>query len=276
MMIGILVAFACSCAQVPERANDFCWENDVVGFRAYGPGDPHVWSGIDLFNKMPDAGITCCALLKDHDNCGNWHATPWKGVLDNYAIGAGRGVGGIALFGDGEWKTYPNWEKCEVLHTGDDYCEFKLVYPAFSALGKMTCRITLLKGSMFYRNDVSFENPKRLREFKLGPGLDLNPSRGHKGEAWEDAKLGIVALFEESRGDVEGATATAIFLGPADTADVELMTDHQGCRILALHKPSFTYYAGGAWSKAGEITTAEDWKKQVLKFRDDVFTDIQF
>ena len=28
------------------------------------------------------------------------------------------------------------------------------------------------------------------------------------------------------------------------------------CRVMTLKKNSFTYYAGCAWSKAGEITTA--------------------
>lgn len=266
MTFTIIALAACICGVAPERANDFHWENGKVGFRAYGPGDPHVWSGIDLFNKMPDAQITCAALLKDHDNCGNWHTTPWKGVLDNYAIGAGRGVGGVALFGDGEWKTYPNWEACEIIHQGEDYCEFKLIYPAFSALGKMTCHITLNAHEHFFRNEVSFEKPQRIREFKLGPGLDLNPSRGHKGEIYEDAKLGIVALYEETRGDVEGSTATAIFLDPKDAAGVELAMDHQGCRVLALRKPSFTYYAGCAWSKAGQYKSAQEWFDEVKRF----------
>ena len=273
-MLGLIIAAICLCGEAPERANDFYWENDKVGFRAYGPGDPHVWSGVDLFNKMPDAEVTCGEVLHNHDKCGDWHVIPFKGILDNYTIGAGRGIGGVALFGDGEWKTYPNWEKCEVLHEGDDFCEFKLVYPAFSALGKMTCHITLKKGERFFRNEVTFEKPKGLRDFKLGPGIDINPARGHKGEIWEDAALGVVSLFEESRGAVEGATATAIIIDPKDADGVELLTDHQGCRILAVRKPSFTYYAGGAWSNAGEITTAADWHESVRRFQKSLTPDI--
>lgn len=266
-VFAVAVAAACLCGVAPERANDFYWENDKVGFRAYGPGDPHVWSGIDLFNKMPDAAVTCGDVLHNHDKCGDWHATPYKGILDNYTIGASRGVGAVALFGDGEWKTYPNWEKCEILHYGADYCEFVLVYPAFSALGKMTCRITMRKGERFFRNEVSFANPKGIRDFKLGPGLDINPARGHKGDVREDPDMGIVSLFEDSRGAVEGATATAVFIAPEDAAGVELLTDGQGCRVLALRKPSFAYYAGAAWSKAGEIATAEEWHEEVRRFR---------
>ena len=107
MIAAILIATTCLCGEAPERANDFFWENDRVGFRAYGPGDPHKWSGIDVFNKMPDAKATCGEVLHNASKCGNWHVTPYKGILDNYTMGASRGCGGIAMFADGEWKTFP-------------------------------------------------------------------------------------------------------------------------------------------------------------------------
>ena len=267
MTLPIILAAICCCGEAPERANDFFWENDKVGFRAYGPGDPHVWSGIDLFNKMPDAGATCGEVLHNHTKCGNWHVTPYKGILDNYTIGAGRGLGAVALFGDGEWKTYPDWQSCRIIAANDERCEFELVYPAFSALGKMTYHITLKKGDRFFRNEVTFENPKRIREFKLGPGLDVAASRGHAGDVWEDASLGVVSLFEDPKNDVEGSTMTAIFIDPASRDDVELLTDAQGCRIIALRKPHFVYWAGCAWSNSGEITTAAQWHDEVRRFR---------
>ena len=29
----------CNAEVCPERQNDFCWENDKFGMRAYGPGE---------------------------------------------------------------------------------------------------------------------------------------------------------------------------------------------------------------------------------------------
>ncbi len=254
-----------SCGLAPERSNDFFWENDKFGMRAYGPGDDHVWSGLDLFNKMPDAGATCGEVLHNHTKCGNWHAEPYKGILDNYAVGAGRGVGGVAVFGDGEWKTYANWSAYRIIEESDTRCVFELDYAPFSLLGKMTYRITIEKGSRFFRNDVTFEAKHGMKGFKVGPGLDFNAARGHAGEALEGP--GLVALFEDSRGEVQGSTATAIVIDPKDAKGVRFETDHQGSRILLVNKPSFTYYAGAAWSKAGEITTADEWFKAVKDFR---------
>jgi hypothetical protein len=264
--LSSFAAGACACGVAPERENDFFWENDKFGMRAYGPGEYHVWSGLDVFNKMPGA-MSVGELLHGHHNCGNWHVTPANGVLDNYAVGAGRGLGAVALFGDGEWKTYPNWIESKIIANTDELCEFELVYPAFSALGRMTYRITLKKGDRFFRNDVSFQFPDRIREFRFGPGLDLDPARGHKGDVFEDAKLGIVSLFEDSRGETEGSTATAMILDPKDAEGAELMTDRVNCRVLSVRRPSFTYWAGCAWSKAGEITSAAQWHETVRNFR---------
>ncbi|MGN0834014.1 MAG: DUF4861 family protein [Kiritimatiellia bacterium] len=254
----------CACGVAERRAQDFFWENDKFGMRAYGPDDVHKWSGLDVFNKTAEGSVR--ELLADPGNRGNWHVTPWRGVLDNYAVGAGRGLGGVALWGDGEWKTYPGWESCEILADTPEKVEFRLVYPAFSAMGRMTYRITLARGSRFFRNEVSFER-SCPEGFLVGPGLDLAAGRGHAGDVWEDPALGLVSLCEHSRGEVEGATMTAVVLDPASAQAVEFRTDHLGCRILALRSNAFAYYAGATWSRAGEIATAKEWHETVRNFR---------
>lgn len=260
---------ACGCGVAPERENDFWWENDKFGMRAYGPGEFHKWSGLDIFNKMRGAASVGDLLRKRLGPVGNWHTTVTHGLLDNYTVGAGRGCGAVALWGDGEWKTYPDWETSEILVNTPEKVEFKLVYPAFSAMGKMTYHITLEQGKRFFKNEVTFEKNYR-GGFAVGPGLDLEPARDHHGSVFEDEKLGIVSIFEDPKNDVEGSTATAIILDPKDAKDVAFKTDHMNCRVMTLKKNSFTYYAGCAWSKAGEITTAEQWKDCVLTFRKEI------
>jgi len=263
MIAALFLAAICNAEVCPERQNDFCWENDKFGMRAYGPGEYHKWSGWDVFNKTPGEPGAAAKLLHGKGVNVNWHEVPFGGVLDNYTIGASRGLGGIAFFGDGEWKTYPDWESSKVIHVGDDYCEFELVYPAFAAVGKMTCHVTLRRGERFFRNDVSFEHPDRFRgDFRAGSGIDLDPARDHKGALVEEP--GLVSLFEDEKG-ANGSTMEAIFV--ADSSDVEVMTDRMNCRVLAFKKPNFTYWAGATWSKAGEITTPEAWIDAVRAFK---------
>ena len=256
----VLLAFSanaettCNCAVCPERANDLVWENDKFGMRAYGPGEYHRWSGFDVFNKNTASNV-CIRWMRDskynrNDVFPNFHQNLGEG-MDNYTMGASRGVGGIAMFADGEWKTYPDWETSRILHTGDDYLEFEIVYPAFSAAGKMTCHITLKRGERFFRNDVSFE--RMPGDFLVGPGIDLDPKRDHKGCLVEEP--GMVSLFEDPKGEngKDGSTMEAIFV--ADSSQVTPMTDHMNCRVLAFRgKKNFTYWAGASWSLAGEIT----------------------
>ena len=153
----------CICGVAPERAGDFYWENDKVGFRAYGPGDFHKWSGIDLFVKNTTSNAVE-RLLREPSCHGNWHRNENPYAYDDFAVGSGRGCGAVAIFADGEWKSYPDWETVRVLHEGDDYLEFELVYPACCALGKMTYHIKMKKGDDFFRNDVSFEHPGVMRK----------------------------------------------------------------------------------------------------------------
>ncbi len=258
----------CNAAVCPNVGNCLAWENDKFGMYAYGPTEYHRWSGLDVFNKR-GAGTSCIAWLEDPATSNffehpNFHDDRGTG-MDNYTMGASRGVGAVAVFGDGEWKTYPSWESSRIIHTGDDYLEFELVYPSFCAAGKMTYHITLKRGERFFRNDVSFERAMP-QNFLAGPGFDLEPKRDHKGSLVEES--GLVSLFEDPKGEqgVEGSTMTALFVAPGET--VEMKTDHLNCRVLAFRgRQRFTYWAGAAWSSAGEVTTAEAWHDLVKNFK---------
>ena len=259
----------CNAAVCPMNQNAMIWENDRFGAYLYGPGNYHHWSGVDVFNKsIPGSAAIAWSQdpnLTDFFKHPNFHDTRGEG-MDNYTMGASRGVGGVAVYGDGEWKTYGPWEKYEIIHTGDDYVELELVYPACSTLGKMTYRITLKRGERFFRNDVSFEFAERMRgDFRVGPGLDLEPKRGHKGSLVEGP--GFVSLFEDAKGKdgAEGSAMEAIVV--ADPSAVEVLTDRQNCRVLAFKTAKFTYWAGSAWSLAGEVTTAGAWHDIVRNFQ---------
>jgi len=263
MIAAFLLAAVCDCAVCPLNQNALVWENDRFGAYAYGPGNWHAWSGIDIFNKRGGASVVAWSqdpALNDFSRHPNIHDNRGEG-MDNYAMGAGRGVGGVALQADGEWKTYPSWETCRILHTGEDYLAFELVYPTFSAAGKMTYHITLKRGERFFRNDVSFE--RMPKDFLVGPGIDLDPKRGHAGDLHEEA--GLVSLFEDPRG-ADGSTMTAIFV--SDPSLVTNVTDHLNCRVLAFRgRKTFTYWAGASWSLAGEITTPSAWHACVKEFQ---------
>lgn len=80
---------------VPERFDDFAWENDVVAFRMYGKaleGRPDDAQGMDYWAKRTDK-----LILNSWYKGNDYHKDHGEG-LDYYSVGQTLGAGDIALF----------------------------------------------------------------------------------------------------------------------------------------------------------------------------------
>lgn len=88
----------CFSRHVPERLDDFAWENDRTAHRIYGPAFPGLRRrGRGLFPAEPDvwskkAGVP---VINEFYKKGDYHRDHGNG-LDMYNVGPGRGCGGIA------------------------------------------------------------------------------------------------------------------------------------------------------------------------------------
>ena len=270
----------CLCGEAPERANDFFWENDRVGFRAYGPGDVHKWSGIDVFNKNTSSNIVHSWLRRLGPKC-NWHKNVGGLGMDDYAVGPGRGVGGIALRKDGKWLAdYGNWTAYRIVANSDARCAFELDY-RLPIGGTMTLAIELARGESFFREAVSFSPDTPLEGVEVGVGMDLSPARLHAGSVSVDEANGVVSLFENPHlgGDgrpvpgEEGSTMSAVFA----CSGVERVVDGPECSKVLITRPLTAKAAGGGpvavvmagadWSEAGRFRTADAWHAHVRDFR---------
>ena len=275
----LAIASICLCGEAPERANDFYWENDRTGFRAYGPGDVHKWSGIDVFNKNTSSNVVHSWLRRLGPPVG-WHKNV-KGLgMDDYAVGPGRGVGGVALRKNGQWlPDYGNWVAYRVLANADERCAFELDY-RLPIGGTMTLAIELRRGDALFRESVSFSSDTPLEGVEVGVGLDLNPARLHVGETFVDAARGIVALYEKPHVDKdgkpvpgeEGATLSAVVAGPgfqtvADEPNgAKMLMTGPLARTNADGMPVLTVYAGAEWTETGRFTSAAAWRDYVSAF----------
>ena len=268
MIAAILIATTCLCGEAPERANDFFWENDRVGFRAYGPGDPHKWSGIDVFNKATTSNFVV-HLLREPGKHGNWHKNV-KGLgMDDYAMGPGRGVGGVALRKDGKWlPDYGDWVAYRIITNSEEKCEFELDYK-LPIGGTMTLGIALGSGSSFFSESVSFSNDAPIEGVEVGVGLDLSAEREHTGDLFIDEKKLIVSLFEKphNREGEEGSMMNAIFAVPG-MGGVSLADGPEGAKMimtepLKLHGTALVVCAGADWTEAGRFRDAKSWHDYV-------------
>jgi len=269
-----VMSAVCNCGEAPERANDFFWENDRTGFRAYGPGDVHKWSGIDVFNKCVSTNIVVHWLR--HRSSPNFHLNQGQG-MDNYAVGPGRGVGGVALRKDGKWlPDYGNWIRYRVLTNCDERCAFELDYK-LPIGGEMTLAIALPRGSSFFSEEVSFSPDVPLDGVEVAVGLDTSAARKHVGDYYANELLGIVSLFEKPHLDKdgkpikgeEGSMMSAICAVAGKYEIVEgpygetMLLGKELPRRKSDGRPIVAVLVGADWTEAGRFKTASEWHDYV-------------
>src|SRR6476661_8292692 len=96
---------------VPERKDDFAWENDKIAFRMYGKAlestPKEMAHGVDVWVKRTDR-----LILNERYKRGEYHVDHGDG-MDYYHVGLTLGAGDIAPYiNDTIWfsKNYRNWK----------------------------------------------------------------------------------------------------------------------------------------------------------------------
>lgn len=135
---------ACYSRFVPERTDDYAWENNKVGFRTYGPTAQNMFedgvkggtlsSGMDAWLKRVDYPIINKWYDKTTKGKGSYHEDTGEG-LDNFHVGISRGVGGIAKKVDSSYYISKNFISWKTLSTGPIRTSFILSYEDWDASG---------------------------------------------------------------------------------------------------------------------------------------------
>ena len=249
---------------VRERFDDFAWENDRIAHRTYGKalitwkGEPLTSSAIDIWSKR-----TSKLVINDWYMVDNYHADHGEGV-DAYSAGPTRGCGGNGIWANGQLYIPTNFIDSRVLTNGPIRVMFELVYEPFDVNGvkvSQVLRVSLDAGSQLNRFRVTSQVASGSESLALAVGLkkvkeeqkEFNQGRGWL-TIWEpmDKNLGMQGL--------------AVVVDPT-TVDkaAEDKLNH-----LVILKPGIatpiTYWAGFAWDRAGQITSAESWKAYVDQF----------
>ena len=248
---------------VPQRLDDFAWENDKVAFRAYGPAllkQDGPQSGIDIWMKGTPK-IVQPAWYKS----GNYHKNHSGEGLDGYHVGTNRGVGGTAVIYDDIVFLGANYTKYNIIENGPDRVVFELEYAPIECKAESKPdsvsvtekkRITLEAGSQFNKieSTFTFDGPP----IEIGVGLKLHP----KGKLLTPVASPATFVAEWEPVDADPTfTGTGLIL----PGGVDRMFERDG-QVYALKKVEsgkpITYYAGGGWSAAGFADEAA-WLKYV-------------
>ncbi len=248
---------------VPERQDDFAWENDKVAFRVYGPAAPvegHS-SGIDAWLKRVDYAIVN-KWYQAHLDGVSYHIDHGEGY-DPYHTGTSRGVGGSAIWIDNTAHAAHTFIEFEVIENGGDQVVFKLLYEWRTPIGHITENktVSLTLGSQLYEVESEFMLDGRPTSVPVAVGLTTHDEKALVSQneqtgrisTWEildDFGLGTGAL-------VDPDLVKEIRHTPSETRD----ESHIWIITASDDNGRLSYQAGFAWEAAGEILTADAWQE---------------
>lgn len=257
------------CRYVPERKDDFAWENDRIAFRMYGKaleGTKENAYGIDVWVKRTDR-----LVLNERYKRGAYHIDHGDG-LDYYHVGFSLGAGNIApCINDSIWyaKNYRQWK---VLDNGPLRSTFQLSFDEWDVAGrmvKMVKTVSLDAGSQLSRIEVNYSYPNN-DSLPVVVGII---KRKELGTILLDEQNGIMGYWEPQHGN-DGITGTGtVFLQPV--VKMKVNHEHLLAHFTAVKEAPFVYYTGAAWNKAGIITNAQNWFSYLQLFQQQLQLPLQ-
>lgn len=267
---------------VPERTDDYTWENNKVAFRMYGPTAQKMIednikggtlsSGVDAWLKRVDYPIINKWYKKTLiDKTGSYHEDSGEG-LDNFHVGTSRGVGGISVKIDTSYYISKNYTEWKTITTGPIRTSFYLNFADWDIPGgsvKQSQIISLDYGSNFSKFELNIEGTETV-----SAGLTLHEK---DGEVTGDIAKGWVSYYQPHE-DSELGTAivsTKNYFDSFEKYDTSKKDLSNAFAHLKVIDEKATYYAGFGWKKAGEFTTKEQWETYLNSFSEKINNPLQ-
>lgn len=261
---------------VPERTDDFAWENDKVAFRTFGPDAKNrvvegrsngtLSSGIDVWHKKVTYPIIDKWYHKELQTEGTYHKDDGEGA-DYYHVGTSRGVGGTGFWDKDTLYAAENFIRYKLIAEGPVRTVFKLYYEPYQVGDRLiseTKTISLDLGSQLSKFEVEAVCEHHGELPYLTAGITLHENQGN---TLVDHASGIYAVWEPMEGTNLG---TAIITNqPEGDFQKHISKYRDQSQLLVNLKPDkdrFTFYAGFAWDQAGEITDLALWKAYLNDF----------
>lgn len=272
---------ACYSRFVPERTDDYAWENNRVAFRTYGPVAQKMIedgikggtlsSGIDAWLKRVDYPIINKWYKKELETDGSYHKDDGEG-LDNFHVGISRGVGGIAKKVDTTYYISRNFTSWKTLSTGPIRTSFILKYADWDAAGNMISeekKISLDYGQNLSRFEITLKGTDTI-----SAGLTLHNKEGKIGV---DETNGWISYWEPH---FDSELGTGIIVPENGLVGYEhYVTDRKDESNLFAHIETkgnkAVYYAGFVWKKSGQFVSKSEWDTYLNTFSEQLKNPLQ-
>ncbi len=251
---------------VPERMDDFAWENNRIAFRMYGPAleaTGELSNGIDVWLKKPDAGLI---IDKWYTTPGyNYHRNNGQG-LDCYKVGRTLGAGAMAPYEDRQLWLGKNYVSYKVLDNGPLRIAFELTYAPFAVRGDTIAEkrtISLDANSSFNRITELYTGP--MDSLRVAVGVVLRSGGGGRVIDFPQQPIHKMGYWEpqnNDNGDNNGRTAIGVITPKGILVETRL--GHLlGSTTIKVGEP-FTYWAGAGWSLA-QFDTSAKWTEEIQR-----------
>ena len=246
---------------VPERKDDFAWENEYAAFRMYGPAlrPENPSNGVDLWLKASSELVVDSFYYREHVLGLPYHINYGKG-LDCYKVGHTCGAGGLVVIAnDTTWigGAYDRWE---ILEQTPERLVFRLEYDSLKvgeSVLKEQITITAEAGEPMNKAEVVITGEYE-GEMLVGGGIYMHDTIDHF-EVYEE--LGTVFYEEDALSDKTAAQMNYDYNGSTSQGRIYLtvrtpeatITDIQDGNLVAV-KPyhlgdTLTYFFGATWSE---------------------------
>lgn len=247
---------------VPERKDDFAWENDRVAFRVYGPAlkvtdGPN--NGIDAWTKRTDNLIIDEWYHRQEVEGKNYHSDYGTGC-DYYAVGRSLGAGAAAPYANDTIWLGENFESYKVLDNGPIRTSFRLIYGAYDVNGKAVSEvktITLDAGSQLSKMVIDYSNDSVM---DVAAGI----VKRAEGDSVYFSADKVFAAYKDQANAKNGTTFLAL-VSPTQFNDTKIDCGHVLGTMTVSPEQDAVYYFGFGWDKWG-FDSFDKWIEYVTQF----------
>jgi len=252
---------------VPERKDDFAWENEYAAFRMYGPAlrPENPSNGVDLWLKASPELVVDSFYYREHVLGLPYHINYGKG-LDCYKVGHTCGAGGLVVIADNKTWIGGPYDRWEIIEQTPEKFVFRLEYDSLQvgeSILQESITITAQSGDPLNRAEVVLTSREELSpceainaQLLVGGGIYLHDTIDQvtiieDGVVYEEDALSDKTAAQMNY-DYNGSTTQGRIRITVHTPDATVKEVRDG-NLIAV-KPytigdTLTYYFGATWSE---------------------------
>ncbi len=257
---------------VPERTDDYAWENNRVAFRTFGPTAQNMveqnikggtlTSGIDAWLKRVEYPIINKWYKEHLSGEFSYHEDNGEG-LDNFHVGKSRGIGGIAVKTKKSYAVSKNFISWKTITNGPIRTSFELTYDDWEADEKIISEKKVI--SLDYGHNLSKFIVKLNGSKNILAGITLH---NKEGEITETPKNGWISYWEPHDNSSLGMGIVANIKNIIGVNKYISNEKDKSNLFLEINGNNsiYNYYAGFGWKKSGQFESKSDWNNYLEHF----------